>query len=127
MLTGEPPFYSPNREELISKIRNEEIFFPRYLSLSVQDLLQKLLVKDPEQRLGSCYEGASEIKNHPWFDGFEWDSLLSKEVRAPFVPVLKRETDVSNFDPVKIFSNYFFNFLSFFRNLPRYLSIRSKI
>jgi hypothetical protein len=34
-----------------------------------------------------------EVKSHPWFDGFPWDKLDSREIIAPFIP---ESTD--NFD-----------------------------
>ncbi|KAJ6966793.1 hypothetical protein NC652_004374 [Populus alba x Populus x berolinensis] len=36
-----------------------------------KDLIEKLLVKDPRQRLG-CTKGATDIKRHPFFDGIKW-------------------------------------------------------
>lgn len=32
-----------------------------------QDLLQRLLCKDPKKRLGAGPQGAQEVKNHPFF------------------------------------------------------------
>lgn len=32
-----------------------------------QDLLQRLLCKDPKKRLGAGHQGAQEVKNHPFF------------------------------------------------------------
>lgn len=52
------------------------------------------LVCEEEVRLGR--NGVSEIKNHPWFKGFNWKAV--HEAKPPFVPVLNSETDVSNFD-----------------------------
>jgi len=98
MLTGMPPFYTPNREELFNRIKFSKLKYPSDLSVSARDLLEKLLVKEPELRLGSGTEGAMEIRNHKWFDRVEWDSILLKQVKAPFVPTIKGEIDVSNFD-----------------------------
>lgn len=100
MLVGVPPFYSQNREEMLVKIMMAELAYPRFLSVGAQDLLKKLLTKDPALRLGGGPDGAAQIKAHPWFENFAWDALLAKEIRAPFVPILKRDTDVSNFDAV---------------------------
>jgi serine/threonine protein kinase len=36
-----------------------------------KDLIEKLLVKDPRQRLG-CTKGATDIKRHPFFYGIKW-------------------------------------------------------
>lgn len=39
---------------------------------------------------------ASEIKNHPWFRGIDWDSLRSQQ--PPFRPALKDPADTRYFD-----------------------------
>lgn len=93
---------------------------------TAQDLLKKLLVKDPHRRLGSGPRGAEDIKAHPFFkvfisqtshssvssvrsfhiqqlslhvptQGLNWDDLAQKKVPSPFKPELKSELDVGNF------------------------------
>jgi len=91
--------YCDNREELFEKIKLGLIKFPSNFSPSLKDLLQGLFQKDPQQRLGGGAEGAKAIKSHPWFSGVDWNAYLRKEVRAPFIPVIRDELDVSNFDP----------------------------
>lgn len=53
MLVGIPPFYTDNRAELFQKIKNYEPSYPSYLSDSTKKFIQGLLIKDPDQRLGS--------------------------------------------------------------------------
>lgn len=60
------------------------------------DFINKLLQRNPVERLG--HHGLQEIIQHPWFDGFNWDSLLKKTLPAAFIP---SPTD-ANFDPVKL-------------------------
>lgn len=100
MLIGLPPFYTQTREELFEKIKFEMPKLPPKLSSSVKDLITQLTNKDPEKRLGSGPSGAAEVKAHPWFSGIDWMAYLKKEVTPPFVPKIKGELDVSNFDPV---------------------------
>jgi len=99
MLTGLPPFYCNNREELFDKIKLGNINYPSRFSPSVKELLVGLFVKDPEKRLGSGTDGAKEIRNMAWFSGVDWDAFLNKKIRPPFIPVIKGDLDVSNFDP----------------------------
>lgn len=114
MLTGLPPFYTPNREELFEKIKYSSLKYPNNLSPNARSLLEALFRKDPEKRLGGGLADASEIKEHAWFKDVDWEAVLKKEVPAPFVPIIKGETDVSNFDPefteanVGSFDNNFF-------------------
>jgi serine/threonine protein kinase len=100
MLTGLPPFYTPNREELFEKIKFYALKYPNTLSPNARNLLEGLFKKDPEKRIGGGSGDATEIKEHPWFKDMDWDALIKKEIPAPFIPVIKGETDVSNFDPV---------------------------
>lgn len=103
MLSGTPPFYAENRKELFQRIAYAKLKAPNFFSSNVNDLLDKLLQKDPTKRLGYGPDDAEAIKKHPWFDGFDWDALLNKTMPAPFVPKIKSETDISNFDPVNPF------------------------
>lgn len=57
-----------------------------------------LLKKDPTQRMGTV-NGASEIKNHPWFEGINWNALYHKKYEAPFVPKIGTDADLTHFDP----------------------------
>jgi serine/threonine protein kinase len=50
---------------------------------SGQDLISKLLVRDPAKRLGSR-EGAEEIKAHPFYREIKW--ALLRNTRPPYVP-----------------------------------------
>ena len=43
--------------------------------------------------------GAEDIKSHKWFQGFDWESLMSRQIAAPVVPAVSGEADTSNFDP----------------------------
>lgn len=54
-VTGLPPFYSQNTEEIYSRILSEALEFPNNVDLSseLQHLLNGLLTKNPEKRLGS--------------------------------------------------------------------------
>lgn len=61
MLTGLPPLYSNNREEMYANIVAKEPNYPSYLSKASVSLLKGLLCKDPNRRLGSKF-GVEEIK-----------------------------------------------------------------
>ena len=101
LLTGLPPYYTSDREELFDRIKLSSVKYPSNFSPNVRDLLNGLFQKDPEQRLGNGPDGAKAIKSHPWFAGVDWDALYRKEVKAPFVPVIKGDLDLSHFDPVR--------------------------
>ena len=46
LISGRPPFYDPNREQLKIKILSESIVFSSIFSESARDLIDKLLVKN---------------------------------------------------------------------------------
>ncbi len=52
------------------------------LSPEAHDLVTKLLIIDPKKRLG--YNGAEEVKQHPFFKGINWDQLYNEE--PPITP-----------------------------------------
>ena len=106
-MTGLPPYYDKNRQELYNNIKNKEIDFfddkdlnEKKVSDNAKDFLSKILVKDPSQRLGSGLRDAEDIKEHPWFseDGIDWPSILEKTEKPPYIPNLRNEDDVDHFD-----------------------------
>lgn len=54
------------------------------LDYKAKDLCQKLLNKNPLERLGA--KGGTEIIQHPWFGSFDWDKLAQDQMKPPFVP-----------------------------------------
>ena len=61
--------------------------------------MKKLLSREVQTRLGNLRGGCDDIKQHPWFSSLDWDAVLNRKVKAPWIPKLKNETDTSNFDP----------------------------
>eukprot|EP01113_Clastostelium_recurvatum_P044421 TRINITY_DN74_c0_g1_i2.p1 TRINITY_DN74_c0_g1~~TRINITY_DN74_c0_g1_i2.p1 ORF type:complete len:402 (-),score=118.55 TRINITY_DN74_c0_g1_i2:66-1271(-) len=98
MLTGLPPFYSQNINIMYQKILTGELRFPSYISPDAKSLLEGLLTRDVEKRLGT--HGGDEIKSHPWFKGLDWEKLDRKEIIPPFKPRVKSDSDTSQIDPV---------------------------
>jgi len=96
MLTGLPPFYSQNINIMYQKILNGELRFPSYVSPEAQSLLEGLLTRDVEKRLGS--RSSEDVKKHPFFKDLDWDKLEKKELDAPWKPKVKGENDISQID-----------------------------
>jgi len=94
MLTGLPPFYSQDVQEMYNKIMNDKLVFPPHVSGDARGLLTSLLERSPERRL----QDAKTIKAHPYFKGLDWDAIVRKEVEPPFVPNVKGKTDTSQVD-----------------------------
>uniref|UniRef100_A0A671RIK5 protein kinase C n=1 Tax=Sinocyclocheilus anshuiensis TaxID=1608454 RepID=A0A671RIK5_9TELE len=92
MLVGESPFPGDDEEEVFDSIVNDEVCYPRFMSP------ESLLQKNPEKRLGAGEQDANEVKRHRFFQGIDWEALLAKRVKPPFLPSIKAPADVSNFD-----------------------------
>uniref|UniRef100_A0A3Q2DGM3 non-specific serine/threonine protein kinase n=1 Tax=Cyprinodon variegatus TaxID=28743 RepID=A0A3Q2DGM3_CYPVA len=96
-LVGCVPFFGDTPEELFGQVVSDEIIWPEgddALPADAQDLITRLLRQSPLERLGTG--GASEVKQHPFFVGLDWNGLLRQ--KAEFIPQLEAEDDTSYFD-----------------------------
>ena len=98
MLLQQSPFRGEDEDSIYDAILSEELFFPRHVLKDDVNLIQKLLVREPELRLGSGPTDALEVMQHPFFKRIDWDDLYHKRTPVPFLPQIKSDTDVSNFD-----------------------------
>ncbi|XP_008560530.1 serine/threonine-protein kinase N isoform X2 [Microplitis demolitor] len=98
MLVGESPFPGDDEEEVFDSIVNDEVRYPRFLSLEAIAIMRRLLRKNPDRRLGSSERDAEDVKKQSFFRHIAWDDLLLRRVKPPFVPVIHSVEDVSNFD-----------------------------
>uniref|UniRef100_A0A671N0J2 protein kinase C n=1 Tax=Sinocyclocheilus anshuiensis TaxID=1608454 RepID=A0A671N0J2_9TELE len=98
MLVGESPFPGDDEEEVFDSIVNDEVRYPRFLSTEAISIMRRLLRRNPERRLGACERDAEDVKKHLFFRNIDWDGLLAKKVKPPFVPTIQSSSDVSNFD-----------------------------
>jgi len=97
MLTGLPPFYSQDVQEMYRKIMTETLNFPDYISQDARALLSQLLERDSEKRLSE----PNLIKRHPFFKSIDWELLYAKKIPPPFLPEVKGGLrDTSQIDPV---------------------------
>ncbi|KAF0711786.1 Aste57867_5044 [Aphanomyces stellatus] len=102
LLTGLPPYYTNDKKQLFHNILRGNLSIPDYISPQARDLIQRLLFKDPNQRLGSGPRGDKEIMEHPFFASIDWGKLYRKEIPAPFKPKIDTQSgnglpDTSNF------------------------------
>lgn len=98
-VTGGPPF--PTRADQFTMIRQmmqNKLYLPMYLSFWVKDLICQLLKLKAVKRLGVINGGAQRIREHHWFQDFDWNALRNGTMEAPIQPVINGPMDVSNFD-----------------------------
>ena len=93
VLVGYPPYHSESNYATFGKIQSNNYELPDFLPEDAKDLIRKLLVLDPKQRLGynefqSQYE---PIRNHPFFKGIDWEKLPLQPIPklTPFLPAVE--------------------------------------
>ncbi|PKA64564.1 Protein kinase PINOID 2 [Apostasia shenzhenica] len=109
MIYGKTPFKGEDNEKTLINIMKQPLNFPRTPAaaagkdveemLRAQDLIARLLVKNPKKRIGSV-KGSVEIKRHEFFRGVNW--ALIRSVKPPEVPrdqrrsaaAIKRNTQI---------------------------------
>ncbi|KAM3129187.1 hypothetical protein pb186bvf_018742 [Paramecium bursaria] len=88
LVTGLPPFYSRNTDEIYQRILNQKLTFPSTLQMSnsIKDLLSGLLAKNPRRRIDSI----DNLLKHPWMtqwgDKHLLKDLLQRKIDPPFKP-----------------------------------------
>ncbi|XP_017101390.2 chromosomal serine/threonine-protein kinase JIL-1 [Drosophila bipectinata] len=101
LLTGASPFATSDgqsqQSEISRRIQKEQPLIPSSFSAHARDFVLKMLEKNPKRRLGGNHRDASEIKEHPFFQGINWKELRAKRRKAPYKPPLTSEDDVQNF------------------------------
>lgn len=112
LLYGKTPFKGENNEKTLMNILKQPLIFPKICSsnsgkeyeeiLKVEDLIRRLLVKNPKKRIGSS-KGSVEIKRHEFFKGVNW--ALIRSVKPPEVPndvhrkIIRRRSNNNNYIP----------------------------
>ena len=95
MLAGKYPFQAPNEYLTFQQILNCSYQFPDDISEEAKDLIGQLLQLDPMQRIGCVTCGGYDaLMGHPFFEGIDWDALLS----APAPDVMMNLADNSSDD-----------------------------
>ncbi|PNY27155.1 Protein kinase C [Tolypocladium capitatum] len=98
MLLQQSPFRGEDEDEIYDAILADEPLYPIHMPRDSVSILQKLLTRDPDQRLGGGPTDAQEVMSQPFFRNINWDDIYHKRVQPPFKPTIKNATDTSNFD-----------------------------
>lgn len=72
---------------IYEKVQERKLIFPKWVDNKnkVKEFINQLLSKNPASRLGGNFDN---LKAHSWFMGLNWDKIISKELKAPYVPKL---------------------------------------
>jgi len=102
MEAGYSPFSDPegnDQTKICRNIVNGRLVFPRNFNQSCKDLVQGLLIRDVNNRLGNLRGGCEDIKSSEWFKDYDFNAYMNKKIKAPWTPKIKNELDTSCFDP----------------------------
>ncbi|XP_055807788.1 serine/threonine-protein kinase D6PK-like [Solanum dulcamara] len=85
LLFGKTPFKGLGNRATLFNVVGQPLRFPEspVVSFSARDLIRGLLVKEPQNRL-AYKRGATEIKQHPFFEGVNW--ALIRCASPPEIP-----------------------------------------
>lgn len=117
MLVGESPFPGDDEEEVFDSIVNDEVRYPRFLSLEAIAIMRRvssflisldngrntnfpllnlqLLRKNPERRLGASERDAEDVKKQAFFRHVHWEDLLARRLKPPFVPTIVSDSSLN--------------------------------
>lgn len=89
---GRRPYDGRSRREIRNQILAKQAYvrqemIPKGWSVEAADFTNRLIQRKPYKRLGK--QGIHELKNHNWFNGFDWEGLQNKTMKPPFVPNIK--------------------------------------
>ncbi|KAH7545403.1 serine/threonine-protein kinase D6PKL2 [Ziziphus jujuba] len=85
LLFGKTPFKGSGNRATLFNVVGQPLRFPEspVVSFAARDLIRGLLVKEPQHRL-AYKRGATEIKQHPFFEGVNW--ALIRCATPPEIP-----------------------------------------
>ena len=89
LMIGKRPYTGKSRKEIKEQMMIKQVYLdddniPFGWSHDAADFINRLLLRKDANRLG--YYNDYEIKRHPWFKNINFDDLLNKKIRAPFIP-----------------------------------------
>ncbi|CAK8542611.1 unnamed protein product [Lathyrus sativus] len=89
LLYGKTPFKGSGNRATLFNVVGQQLKFPESpaTSYASRDLIRGLLVKEPQNRLG-VKRGATELKQHPFFEGVNWALI-----RCSTPPEIPRPTE----------------------------------
>lgn len=99
LLTGNPPFTGNSSKMILNKIKKaKRPDFPFYVSLDAQDILTRLLRKDPKKRLGHK-DFETVFKKHRFFRKIDWKKLEARDpsIEPPIRPLITDPVLAENF------------------------------
>ncbi|XP_076674240.1 cGMP-dependent protein kinase, isozyme 1 isoform X2 [Andrena cerasifolii] len=100
LLLNRTPFQDVNDMEMYNRILEgfKDTLLPSAVKSAAKHFIKSLLQEDPIKRIGFLRNGVADIRNHRWFQNFNWQELQSQTMHSPIVPMVKGYLDRRNFD-----------------------------
>ncbi|XP_064620029.1 G protein-coupled receptor kinase 3-like [Lineus longissimus] len=89
LLKGHSPFRqhkTKDKHEIDRMTMTMNVEFPDSMSPEMRSLLETLLKREVEERLGCMGRGALECKEHPFFKGLDWNQVYLQKYPPPLIP-----------------------------------------
>ena len=86
LLTGKPPWQAGDKKKLQEMIVSGPLHLPKYLSIPAKSVIQGLLKRTIDKRLGCGEDGVEAIKHHAFFANVNWQKVAERKMKAPWVP-----------------------------------------
>ena len=97
MLMGKDPFNNKDPIIIYQNILTNNKKFPKIIDRDAKTLINHLLVADPKKRYGCLKNGVSDIKNHRFYNDFQWDRLWECALEAPFLPTFEEGETITKY------------------------------
>lgn len=98
LVLGQSPFSGRSESEIFRSILSGRVYFPSGVDHDAKDLIQRLLVRNAKIRLGAGPTDSSALRKHPFFKHVDFNRLIMKLDKSPFLPIMRSPSDVGNFD-----------------------------
>jgi cGMP-dependent protein kinase len=88
-IVGPLPFGrdTEDQTELHREIMEAPLVFPDFIrDESAISIISGFLERTPELRIGGSQKGAKEVKEHPYFEDFDWNALIGRQLKTPWKP-----------------------------------------
>ncbi|KAF5270709.1 hypothetical protein FQA39_LY01447 [Lamprigera yunnana] len=89
LLKGHSPFRqhkTKDKHEIDRMTLTMNVELPDSFSKELKLLLEGLLQRDVDKRLGCKGNGADEVKDHPFFGGIDWQQVYHQKYTPPLIP-----------------------------------------
>jgi len=103
LMAGRPPFESASPMQIYQKVVKgiNKVQFPKKVKGPVEDLIKGLCRTEPSERLPMKKGGITNLQEHAWYVGFDWEAMRNLKMTPPHIPQVKGKKDTANFQARK--------------------------